>query len=68
MTTRNVLTPLRNEGKQSGTFNSEDSPQLQVESDNLTFLMKKHLQGKSQPYELSLALYSNFGTHADCGG
>ena len=38
---RNFLTPLWNEGKQPHTFNSEVSPQLQVDSDNQTFLRKK---------------------------
>ena len=52
---RNFLTPLWDEGKQPHTFNSEVCAQLTFDSDNQTFLRKKHLQGKSQPYELSLA-------------
>ena len=51
---RNFLTPLWNEGKQPRKFNSEGCLQLQVDSDNQTFLRKKKLQDKSQPYELSL--------------
>ena len=51
---RNFLTPLWNEGKQPRKFNSEGCSQLQVDSDNQTFLRKKKLQDKSQPYELSL--------------
>ena len=37
----NFLMPLLNEGKQPRTFNSVFSPQLQVDSDNQTFLRKK---------------------------
>ena len=32
------------------------------------FWRKKHLRGKSQPYELSLPWKSNFGIHEDCFG
>ena len=38
---RNFLTSLWNEGKQLQTFNSKVSPQLQIDSDNQTFLRKK---------------------------
>ena len=41
VTMHNFLMPLWNEGKQPHTFNSEVSPQLQVDSDNQTFLRKK---------------------------
>ena len=41
VTMGNFLMPLLNEGKHPRTFNSVFSPQLQVDSDNQTFLRKK---------------------------
>ena len=51
----NFLISLWIEGKKPRTFISEVSPQLTVDSDNQIYLRKKYLQGKSQPYEVSLA-------------